>query len=667
MRFTPQFLDELKARLPVSEVVGKRVKLVRSGREFKGLSPFNKEKTPSFFVNDQKQAWFDFSSGKNGSIFDFVMQSEGVSFPEAVERLAQMAGMPLPKVSREDEARDARRKTLHDVVELAAKFFQDTLASRTGAKARGYLADRGLDPATQLKFRLGFAPAERFALKEHLGSHGIPVEDMVEGGLLISGDDIPLPFDRFRDRVMFPISDLRGRVIAFGGRALEKDAQAKYLNSPETPLFHKGATLYNIAAARQAAHDGGQNGAPIIAVEGYVDVIAMVTTGFPATVAPLGTALTEDQLALLWKMADEPVLCFDGDGAGLRAAYRAVDLAMPRLRPGKSLKFALLPQGQDPDDLVRSGGREAVSEVIAAARPLAGMLWARETEGHSFDTPERRAALEARVNEVTAGIADDAVRKYYRQDFSARLSQFFAPERAQQGDARRRDSWREPRSGANWREPGPGGNWRQRRNSEWQRGDAPRPAGRSTPYVVVSQQLASSPVHRGHRTAVPRREALILLAALNYPWLLHDHLEELASLEFRHADAERLKSALIDIAAHAAMLDAEALKAELAARNLTEAMQRIALSITTPSVWGARPEAAPDDVLVTWTQLVALHRQWHSLTRELKDAEQALGQDASETNYLRLRDVKARLARMEGTEALIEGFGASSGRGVRSL
>jgi len=667
MRFTPQFLDELKARLPVSEVVGKRVKLVRSGREFKGLSPFNKEKTPSFFVNDQKQAWFDFSSGKNGSIFDFVMQSEGVSFPEAVERLAQMAGMPLPKVSREDEARDARRKTLHDVVELAAKFFQDTLASRTGAKARGYLADRGLDPATQLKFRLGFAPAERFALKEHLGSHGIPVEDMVEGGLLISGDDIPLPFDRFRDRVMFPISDLRGRVIAFGGRALEKDAQAKYLNSPETPLFHKGATLYNIAAARQAAHDGGQNGAPIIAVEGYVDVIAMVTAGFPATVAPLGTALTEDQLALLWKMADEPVLCFDGDGAGLRAAYRAVDLAMPRLRPGKSLKFALLPQGQDPDDLVRSGGREAVSEVIAAARPLAGMLWARETEGHSFDTPERRAALEARVNEVTAGIADDAVRKYYRQDFSARLSQFFAPERAQQGDARRRDSWREPRSGANWREPGPGGNWRQRRNSEWQRGDAPRPAGRSTPYVVVSQQLASSPVHRGHRTAVPRREALILLAALNYPWLLHDHLEELASLEFRHADAERLKSALIDIAAHAAMLDAEALTAELAARNLTEAMQRIALSITTPSVWGARPEAAPDDVLVTWTQLVALHRQWHSLTRELKDAEQALGQDASETNYLRLRDVKACLARMEGTEALIEGFGASSGRGVRSL
>ncbi len=383
MRFTPQFLDELKARLPVSEVVGRRVKLQRSGRELKGLSPFNKEKTPSFFVNDQKEAWFDFSSGKNGSIFDFVMLTEGVTFPEAVERLASMAGVALPKVSAEDQQRDARAKTLHEVMELAAKFFETTLASRAGAKARGYLADRALDPATQLKFRLGFATNERFALKEHLGSHGIPVDDMIEAGLLIAGGDIPVPFDRFRDRVMFPITDIRGRVIAFGGRAMEKDAPAKYLNSPETPLFHKGATLYNIAAARQAAHDG----AAVVVVEGYVDVIAMVTAGFAATVAPLGTALTEDQLALIWKMADEPVLCFDGDKAGLRAAFRAVELAMPRLKPGKSLKFALLPNGQDPDDLVRSAGREAVAEVIEAAKPLAAMLWARETEGHTLRHP----------------------------------------------------------------------------------------------------------------------------------------------------------------------------------------------------------------------------------------------------------------------------------------
>jgi DNA primase len=648
MRFSPQFLDELRARIPVSEVVGRRVKLIRSGREMKGLSPFNKEKTPSFFVNDAKMMWFDFSSGRNGNIFDFLMETEGISFPEAVERMAQLAGVQLPKVSREDEAREAKRKSLYEVMELAAVFFEGSLAARTGAKGRGYLADRGLDPATQLKFRLGYASSDRYALKEHLGSHGIPVADMIEAGLLVGGDDIPVPYDRFRDRVMFPIADLRGRVIAFGGRALEKDVPAKYLNSPETPLFHKGSNLYNGAAARQAAHDG----AVVVVVEGYIDVIAMVTAGFPATVAPLGTALTEDQLGLLWKMADEPVLCFDGDGAGMRAAYRGVDLALPRLKPGKSLKFALLPQGQDPDDLVRSAGREAVAEVIDAAKPLAAMLWARETEGHSFDTPERRAALEARIGEVTNAIADEAVRRYYREDFRSRLQQFFTPAQAP----------REP-----WRNARPGGGQRR----DWpprQGGGFARPqAGRNTPYVVVSQQLAASPVHRGHRTAVPRREALILQAALNHPWLLHDHLEELSQLEFRHADAERLKAVLIDIAAHAAALDAEGLKAELAARDLADLLARIGAAITTASVWGARADAAPDDVLVTWSQLVGLHRQWHSLLKELKEAEQSLGEDASEANYLRLRDVKARLARMDGTEALIEGFGASSGRGVRGL
>src|ERR1700752_5341803 len=297
MGFPPQFLEELRARLPVSEVVGRRVKLKKAGREWKGLSPFNKEKPPSFTVNDQKGFYHDFSSGKNANIFDFVMKTEGVSFPEAVERLASMAGVALPAVTPDAARFEQRRKTLHDVMELAAKFFQDTLASRNGAKARGYLADRGLAPATQLQFRLGYAPAERFALKEYLGAPNIPVPDMAEAGLLIAGDDIPVPYDRFRDRVIFPITDLRGRVIAFGGRALEKDAQAKYLNSPETPLFHKGDNLYNHAPARQATHDG----AALIVVEGDVDVIAMVTVGFAGAVAPLGTALTENQLGLLWK------------------------------------------------------------------------------------------------------------------------------------------------------------------------------------------------------------------------------------------------------------------------------------------------------------------------------------------------------------------------------
>ena len=370
-----------------------------------------------------------FLLGKNGSIFDFIMMTEGVTFPEAVERLAIMAGLPMPKVSREDEVREQRRKSLYEVMELAAKFFEATLQSRAGAKARGYLADRGLDPQTQVKFRIGYAPPDRFALKEHLGQQGVPVEDMIETGLLIAGDDIPVPYDRFRDRVMFPIADWRSRLIAFGGRALSPDAQAKYLNSPETTLFHKGSILFNGANARAATHDGKA----LIVVEGYVDVIAMVTAGYEGAVAPLGTALTEEQLGLLWKIADEPMLCFDGDKAGRRAAYRAVDLALPKLQAGKSLAFAMLPEGQDPDDLVRSGGRAAMEEVLKSARPLADILWMRETESASFDTPERRAALEARIGEILNTIGHEAVRKYYRQDFEARVRALFMPAQAAGG------------------------------------------------------------------------------------------------------------------------------------------------------------------------------------------------------------------------------------------
>ncbi|MDR3485641.1 MAG: DNA primase [Bradyrhizobium sp.] len=682
MRFTPQFLDELRARLPVSEVVGRRVKLKKSGREWKGLSPFQQEKTPSFFVNDQKQAWFDFSSGKNGNIFDFLVQTEGVSFPEAVERLAAMAGLPLPAATPDAARHEQRRKTLYDVMELAAKFFADTLASRHGAKARGYLADRAISPAVQLQFRIGYAPGDaqtRFALKEHLGAQGIPVEDMVEAGLLIAGDDIPVPYDRFRDRVMFPIADGRGRVIAFGGRALEKDVPAKYLNSPETPLFHKGDNLYNLAAARLAAHNGGT----VVVVEGYVDVIAMVGAGFPASVAPLGTALTENQLALLWKMADEPILCFDGDKAGQKAAWRAADLALPHLLPGKSLRFALLPEGQDPDDLARSGGRGAIEEVISAARGLADVIWSREVEGGAFGTPERRAALEARVQELTNGIRDEKVRRYYRQDLEQRLQRAFAPEGGRGygrgnyrggsgnfgGESGRRFA---PRGAFT---PGAAGRFEPRSGSFGGRGQGPggSPTINRQPYQVASPQLATSPIMRGQRSAISRREALILQSLINHPWLLHDRLEEVAALELAHPEAHKLRAGIIAAFANdhhhnsEPSEQSEKMRADLAAAGFSQVLQRVDLAITTSAVWGAGPGAAPEDVLSTWHQLVSLHRQWHSLLRELKDAELALGDEGSEANLAWLRDVKARLAEVDGTEALIEGFGESSGRFQRSV
>jgi DNA primase len=667
MRFTPQFLDEIRARLPVSEVVGKRVRLKKAGKEWKGLSPFQQEKTPSFTVNDQKGFYHDFSSGKHGNIFDFVMETEGVSFPEAVERLASMAGMALPAANPEAARQEQRRKTLHDVMELAAKFFQDTLASRNGAKARGYLADRGLTPTTQLQFRLGYAPAERFALKEYLGAQNIPVADMIEAGLLVAGDDIPVPYDRFRDRVIFPIMDLRGRVIAFGGRALEKDAQPKYLNSPETPLFHKGDNLYNHAPARQAVHDGAQ----LVVVEGYVDVIAMVATGFPAAVAPLGTALTENQLALLWRIADEPMLCFDGDRAGQKAAYRAADLALPHLKPGKSLRFALLPEGQDPDDLARSGGRGAIEGVLGAARGLADMIWSREIEGGSFDTPERRAALEARVNELAGAVRDEVVRRYYRDDLASRLQRTFAPEGGRGGYVR--GNFARPGGGESPRRFAPRGNVMRGRFPP--RGGAGQggPTLPPGPYQAASAQLGASPIMRGQRSAISRREALILLTMVNHSWLLHDHLEEVGALELAHPEGHKLRAGIM--AAFA--LDhhhspepaeqAEKMRADLATRGLTPILQRVERAITTGAVWGANAGAAREDVLSTWRQLIALHQKTHALLREMKDAERALAEDGSEANLAWLKDIQARMAEAEGTEALIEGFGELSGRFQRSV
>ncbi|WP_082747677.1 DNA primase [Bradyrhizobium macuxiense] len=662
MRFTPQFLEELRARLPVSEVVGKRVKLKRAGREWKGLSPFQQEKTPSFTVNDQKGFYHDFSSGRHGNIFDFVMETEGVTFPEAVERLASMAGMAVPAATPDAARHEQRRRTLHDVMELATKFFANTLASRNGAKARGYLADRGITPATQLQFRMGYAPPDRFALKEHLGAQGISTEDMVEAGLLVSGEDKPVPFDRFRDRVMFPISDARGRVIAFGGRALEKDVPAKYLNSPETTLFHKGDNLYNLFTARQAAHDGSQ----LIVVEGYVDVIAMVTAGFPGAVAPLGTALTENQLALLWKMADEPILCFDGDRAGQKAAHRAADIALPQLKPGKSLRFALLPEGQDPDDLARSGGRGAIEEVISVARPLADMIWSREIEGGSFGTPERRAALEARIGELTNGIRDEVVRRYYRQDLQERLQRTFAPEGGRGGYARGNFRGRGSESPRQFvpRGPAQGGRFAPKgATSGLSRG----------PYQAASPQLANSSIMRGQRSAISRREALILQCLINHPWLLHDHLEEVAALELAHPEAHKLRAGIIAAFAHdhhhspEEEEQAEKMRSDLEDGGFSQILQRVDRAVTTQAVWGAKVGAAREDVLSTWRQLVALHQKTHALLREKKDAEAALAEDSSDANMAWLRDIQARMAEADGTEALIEGFGELSGRFQRNV
>jgi DNA primase len=435
MRFSPAFLDEIRARLSVSEVVGKRVKLRKAGREFRGLSPFNKEKTPSFFVNDQKAMWFDFSSGKNGNIFDFVMQTEGLSFPEAVERLAGMAGVQLPKFSPEAEAREEKARTLHDVLELATKFFESKLASVEGAKARGYLSDRGIKGSTQLEFRIGYAPAGRYALKEHLGAAGVSVGDMIETGLLISGDDIPVPYDRFRDRVIIPIHDHRGRVIAFGGRTLTDDVQPKYLNSPETSLFHKGSNLFNFHRARQPAREDGT----VVVVEGYMDAIAIYQAGVKSVVATMGTSFTEEQISSLWRLASEPVVCFDGDRAGKAAAFRSIERILPSLEVGKAFRFAFLDDDNDPDELIREKGLAAFKTILQQSRPLWDVLWQREVDESKIklDSPDARASLEHKFYSIIGTINDPIVRAQYRGTCRVDLSDLFwktAKARLNQGE-----------------------------------------------------------------------------------------------------------------------------------------------------------------------------------------------------------------------------------------
>jgi DNA primase len=421
MRFPPSFLDELKARLPVSDVVGRRVKLKKAGREWKGLSPFQQEKTPSFFVNDQKQAWFDFSSGKNGNIFDFLVQTEGLSFPEAVERLASMAGLPLPRTSREEEQREERQKSLFDVMELATKYFEQNLASNGGAQARGYLSDRAIAPSTSLEFRLGYATSSRFGLKEYLGSKGVSVADMIETGLLISGDDIPVPYDRFRDRVIIPIHDQRGRVIAFGGRALRSDIQPKYLNSPETSIFHKGSVVFNFHRAREPAHRDGS----VVAVEGYMDAIAIYQAGIKSVVATMGTAFTEEQIATLWRLSTEPVICFDSDRAGVAAAHKSIDRILPLLSVGRTFRFVFMREEKDPDDLIREKGVEAFKNVLAGSLPIWDVLWEREIAETDIRTPDKQAALEQKLYTLIRTIKDPIVHKAYFRTCRMQLANLF--------------------------------------------------------------------------------------------------------------------------------------------------------------------------------------------------------------------------------------------------
>ncbi|MDU8942115.1 DNA primase [Ovoidimarina sediminis] len=424
------FLDELRGRLSLAQVVGRKVMWdARKSNQGKGdmwaPCPFHQEKTASFHVDDRKGFYYCFGCHAKGDAISFVRETENVGFMEAVEILGREAGMQVPARDPKAQEKADRRTLLADVMEQAVQHYRLQLKTAAGAMAREYLQGRGLSEAAWDRWEIGFAPDARQGVFQHLTGRGVAADLVVDAGLCARPEDSGAPYDRFRGRIIFPIRDARGRAIALGGRAMDPNARAKYLNSPETELFDKGRSLYNQGPAREAA---GKS-APLIVAEGYMDVIALSEAGFAATVAPLGTAVTEDQLKLLWRMHPEPVIALDGDTAGLRAAMRVIDLALPMLEAGQSLRFAILPEGKDPDDLLKADGPQAMRSLIDGAVPMVQLLWRRETEGRAFDSPERRAALDQALRAAIRRIGDRSIRSHYGDEINRLRRELFGQSR----------------------------------------------------------------------------------------------------------------------------------------------------------------------------------------------------------------------------------------------
>ncbi len=448
MTLSPQFLDELRARTLLSGLIGRTTKLTKAGREFKGCCPFHHEKTPSFYVNDDKGFYHCFGCSAHGDAIRWMTDQQGLPFMDAVKELAQAAGLELPAMDRQSAEKAERAKSLHDVMQAAADWFAAQLGGLDGGDARALLERRGVSDKTARAFGFGYAPDSRGRLRTALKEFGDAM--LVEAGLLIQVEGKE-PYDRFRGRLMIPIRDARARVIAFGGRIIG-EGEPKYLNSPDTPLFDKGRTLYNIDRAPAAV----RKTARALVVEGYMDVVALAQAGIGDALAPLGTALTEHQLERLWRMVDVPILCLDGDGAGQKAALRAAHRALPLLQPGRSLAFVTLPAGQDPDDLVRARGAPAMEALIRDAQPLVERLWQTELAAEPLDTPERRAGLKRRLADLAQTVAEPSVRSEYQAEFRRRFDAQFTPQRKPFLPLGRRGPIRRPDAGG-WQPIGPVG------------------------------------------------------------------------------------------------------------------------------------------------------------------------------------------------------------------
>jgi len=601
MRFPSEFIDRLRNYLPISEVVGKRVPIKRHGREFHALCPFHKEKSPSFTVNDEKNFFHCFGCGAHGDSIGFIKDFEGVTYPEAVERLAIEAGLPVPQMTREAEEFERKRHTLEDVMALAAHWFGEQLETPGGAEARDYLRDRGLTAETIAHFGLGYAPGGREVLKHALMKQDIS-EDMLKEGGLIAVTDQGGTYDRFRGRLIFPIRSLQGKVVAFGGRLLpsaQASNAAKYLNSPETPLFKKGEILFAYDIAKRNIRESGT----IMVAEGYMDVIALHQAGFTTAVAPLGTAVTESQLKLLWRAAPEPVMCLDGDAAGQRAMQRAAELALPLLKPGFSLKFATLPPGEDPDSLIKRSGSAAMQQVLAQANILSHVLWNQSLSHFGSVTAEDRASLEQHMMQTAEKIADPIVKQHMRSFFR---EQIFALNRQKKG-ARR---------------------------------------------VTVEAAPGPLPAANDDGSHLKRLEEQLISLIMLCPNLIYqaDIEEYLGNMDFTQPILDKLRATALEVSADTESMDSASLCAAFGYRGYGEKVEALLHSktATLPQASRAKILDNPVAALSAWRQTQSAYTmKKHEL--EMQEAERVLERDSSQANLDRFLALQKQVTELRRT------------------
>lgn len=607
MRFDDRFLEEIKSRVRLSDVIGKTVKLKRQGREYVGLSPFTKERSPSFFVNDDKGFFHDFSSGKHGDLISFLQETERLTFMEAVERLAAEAGVPLPAPDPQAAEQEKKRQGLADWVELAAQWFEGELHRPAGKAARDYLTRRGLPEQEWKRFRIGFSPASRTALKDYLIAKGAKPGELIDAGLLIAPEEGGgAPYDRFRDRIIFPIADARGRIVSFGGRAMDPEARAKYLNGPETSLFSKGRLLYGLPEARKLLHAGGDDAA-LVVVEGYMDAIACQRANI-AAVAPLGTALTEDQMEVLWRLHPEPTLCFDGDGAGQRAADRVIDRALPLLRPGRSFRFCAPSGGKDPDDVLRDQGPEVLRSQLAVTTGFAERVFVREVrEAGALDTPERKTALKAKLRTLAAAIADKDLAWAYKDDLLARYEAL----------------WPSGRSAETASDLG--------RGLARHRWDNKRPAlaGATPEAKAAAKRLSSKPN--------PLMAALAV-AAIRDPKVVQDRLEILSLRGFGDVNLDQIANELVALQMDADVVQVELVKKRISVRGFDDRallnLQRIATESRVPQLVR---DAQEDELRRIWSEAFDLLLRVEALETALAQAKRdvSTGEDMATIRVLK--------------------------------